>query len=545
MDKNKILMRGVIERAEGEESLRLSVSSETPCKNYVHTNNGGIYANVILEHSESAIEGAWIKDGIVLRDNHGGEVVARGIDCHIADAKLVCDGIVWGAGDRAQTIKADVESGVIRDLSIEADYSVDDVEEADDDLYIIRRWTPLAAAFVAIPADPTVGINREFIAEDVKTQEESSPEAKCERAKPMINENKEGDALADAVPVVQSVVDNSAEITREEHEQFSILRAIRSIVERDPSIAKLEHKVSDKLARKMGRPARGLYMPLERSFTTAAGNGAGLVETRHLGNDFISVLRDKMVLDKLGVSYLTGLHGNCAIPKQTGAMAAYWVAEGSAPTASNPVIGQVSLAPHTVGAYCDITRTLMLQASPDADAIVQNDIFSALALAIQDAALNGTGANGQPTGILNTTGVTTASIATDGAPTYAELVGFAGDIDEWFINGGKWLINNKSFSTLRGTKRFATSGGDRTMADIVDGQKYVADEPAYTSAQLAEGSAIFGKWENVVIAMWGALDLTVDPYSLSTSGGLRIVGLQDVDVAVRHPEAFVITNKLA
>jgi hypothetical protein len=38
--------------------------------------------------------------------------------------------------------------------------------------------------------------------------------------------------------------------------------------------------------------------------------------------------------------------------------------------------------------------------------------------------------------------------------------------------------------------------------------------------------------------MYGGLDITVDPYALSTSGGVRIVALQNVDVAVRHAVSF-------
>jgi hypothetical protein len=38
--------------------------------------------------------------------------------------------------------------------------------------------------------------------------------------------------------------------------------------------------------------------------------------------------------------------------------------------------------------------------------------------------------------------------------------------------------------------------------------------------------------------MYGGLDITVDAYSLSQSGGVRIVALQTVDTAVRHAVSF-------
>ena len=45
----------------------------------------------------------------------------------------------------------------------------------------------------------------------------------------------------------------------------------------------------------------------------------------------------------------------------------------------------------------------------------------------------------------------------------------------------------------------------------------------------------------MMICGWGeSLTLTVDPYSFSMSGGVRVVVMKDVDILVRHPEAFAV-----
>jgi hypothetical protein len=49
---------------------------------------------------------------------------------------------------------------------------------------------------------------------------------------------------------------------------------------------------------------------------------------------------------------------------------------------------------------------------------------------------------------------------------------------------------------------------------------------------------LFGNWADLMIGMWGSLDLMVDPYTGSTAGTVRVVALQDVDVAVRNLESF-------
>jgi len=40
-------------------------------------------------------------------------------------------------------------------------------------------------------------------------------------------------------------------------------------------------------------------------------------------------------------------------------------------------------------------------------------------------------------------------------------------------------------------------------------------------------AAIFGNWQDLLISLWGGLDLTVDPYTGGTAGTVRVVGLQE------------------
>ena len=49
---------------------------------------------------------------------------------------------------------------------------------------------------------------------------------------------------------------------------------------------------------------------------------------------------------------------------------------------------------------------------------------------------------------------------------------------------------------------------------------------------------IFGNFADLMIGMFGGLDVLVDPYSGSTTGATRISMFQDIDVAVRHAESF-------
>ena len=52
----------------------------------------------------------------------------------------------------------------------------------------------------------------------------------------------------------------------------------------------------------------------------------------------------------------------------------------------------------------------------------------------------------------------------------------------------------------------------------------------------------YGAWSQLLISMWGGLDLLVDPYSLGTQGGIRVNALQSVDTNLRHPESFALMS---
>lgn len=292
---------------------------------------------------------------------------------------------------------------------------------------------------------------------------------------------------------------------------------------------------------------------LQRDLSVGTATAGGhLVATDLLGGSFIDLLRNAMVLDRMGMTMLTDLNGNVAIPRQTGASTAYWVAEAGAPTEGQQAVDQVTLSPKTLGAYTDYGRRLLLQSSIDVELFVRADLAAIIGLAIQAAVINGSGASNQPTGILNTSGIGSVAGGTHGAaPTYAHMVDLESAVANANAATGRlaYLTNTKVRGKLRKTEEFATTNGRPvwTSAGGVDGN--VLGYPAVVTnsvpSTLTKGNAsgvasaiIFGNWADLLLGMWGGLDLMVDPYALATSGGRRLIALQDIDIAVRHPESF-------
>lgn len=337
-----------------------------------------------------------------------------------------------------------------------------------------------------------------------------------------------------------------------EVQQYSLVRAIWASVQNDWRGAELEREASAAVARQLRREPQGFFVPADwaqRDLLVGTSTAGGhTVATELLAQSFIDLLRNSMVVRAAGATILSGLAGNIAIPRQTGGATAYWVAENGAPTESQPAFDQVTMSPKTVGAFTDISRRLLMQSSLDVEGFVRADLATVLALAIDLASLHGTGSSNQPTGIAATSGIGSVAGGTNGlAPAWSHLVSLETEvaIDNADINRLAYVTNAKVRGKLKQVEKASNTG----LFLWADGAQPINGYPAYISNQvssaLTKGSSsgvcsaiFFGNWADLIIGLWGGLDILVDPYTGSTAGTVRVVALQDVDLAVRHPESF-------
>lgn len=364
--------------------------------------------------------------------------------------------------------------------------------------------------------------------------------------------------------------DPSIGMSNEEVRQYSLVRAIRAAANQNWRGAELEREASEAVAERMGREPRGFFVPhdwlsseesgmsarqadrlRERRDLLAGTDSAGgyTVDTVLLASSFIELLRNRMVVRRAGATVLSGLVGDVSIPKQTGGATAYWVDENGALTESQQTFGQVPLTPHTLGAYTEISRRLMKQSSLDIEAFVRNDLALTLALAIDKAALHGTGAGNQPLGVAGTTGVNAVVGGTNGGEIdWARLVALETEVavDNADVGRLAYIVNARTRGKLKTTLKASGTG----IYLWGEGGEPLNGYPAYVTNQvrsdLTKGTgsnlsaAFFGNWGDLLLGMWGTLDLLVNPYSLDTTGAVRVTAFQDVDVAVRRPESFAV-----
>ena len=372
------------------------------------------------------------------------------------------------------------------------------------------------------------------------------------------------DKIADSkrTPVTEGAAD--LPMTDKEKGEYSVVRAIRATVTGNWKDAGFERECSEAIAKRTGKDTAGFFMPLNiRNASDSAyavgtagqgTTGGTLVATNLLASEFIEVLRNKARVVQLGARMLTGLVGNVDIPRQTSQTPVYWVSEGADVTEGEAAFDKISLSPKTIGARSQITRNMMMQSTPDIEMIVRNDLATVLALGIDLAAISGTGTSGQPTGILNTSGIGSVVGGTNGAAITLDHI-IALETSVTSNNAPEdnlaYLTNAKAIGALKTLK---STTGQYLWTNSPNGQRsgtpgeingYTVARSNQVSSTGTKGTGtnlstvLFGNWSELLIGEWGVLEILPNPYGAGyNSGSIDIRALQSVDMAVRHAKSF-------
>jgi HK97 family phage major capsid protein len=345
--------------------------------------------------------------------------------------------------------------------------------------------------------------------------------------------------------------DSNIGLTQKEVRSFSLMKAIRAMSNptdrRAQEAATFEFEAAAEAARRDGVEPQGLYIPADvrRSWKMSkrdlnTTDDSAIIAEDFRGGDFIDVLRNASSVMQAGATMLSGLQGDVKIPKKTAASSAGWIAnEGGAAAESEPTLGQVTMSPKTLGAFTDITRLMMMQSSLDIEALIRNDLSTALALAIDLGALAGSGSSGQPTGIKNVNGINAPTAFAAANPTFAEIVAMETAVaeDNALMGNLAYILPAGMYGALKTATKDAGSG-----QFVVEPGNTINGYRAIVSNQVTAGDLYFGNFSDLLVGMYGGLDITVDPFTNSTSGTVRIVALQTMDVAVRHAVSFAFNN---
>jgi len=366
--------------------------------------------------------------------------------------------------------------------------------------------------------------------------------------------------------------------------EFRLLAALDGLVNRNQKLAGLEaemHKEGQKEMRSIGLETKGdLTLPswlingggsmqqrdydrysdhrgLERrdylaETTTAGGH---LIETT-VGK-LIPVLQPKLQVEAMGATMLTGLTGNLDLPRNNAYGSATWEGETDDAAETQGTFDKVSLSPERLAAFSQVSRQAILQAkNVDLENFTRRDLNNAVKRALDLAAINGSGSNDQPTGILNTASINSVTIGTDGGPLDWDLiVEFAALISEDNADFGTlgFLTTPRVAAHLKKIKRDIAGNGFIWEGPIGNGMidGYMARVSTQMPSTLSKGSSgsilhamLFANWQELIIAQWGGIDLVVDPYTLAKKGMVEMTVNSYWDIALMHLASFCECNEI-
>ena len=259
---------------------------------------------------------------------------------------------------------------------------------------------------------------------------------------------------------------------------------------------------------------------------------------------YIEALRNAMLGARLGVRYIPGMQGNARIVKG-GGVTASWLAEEGAATKVKDSFSTVDMTPHRLQILGGYTYDLLKQSALPVEQILWDELIRAHAQALDAAIFNGTGADGQPLGILANTGIGSVAGGANGAAlSWANIVALESTVGA--ANGlfGRlaYVTNSKVAGHMKSTPQ--VSGYPRYLMEDGRTNGFAVEVTNAIPSNLEKGTGtalsamIFGNFEEVLVPQWGGLDMIVDPLSQKGKGVVELCAIAYHDVCVRRPACF-------
>jgi len=591
---------------EETRTVEVGVSSEEPVKRE--------FGMEVIDHSRESMNLDFLNSGrapLLLDHDMERQIgVVESVELD-EDARRLRAKVRFGRGEMASEVFNDVTDGIRQNISV--GYRVDGrIEREGDDEETYRvSTTPMEISIVSIPADQSnlVGVGRssseplhatpvsderndkmsEIDLDAVRAEAAKAAQKNAKEIMTLARKHNKADLGEESIGNGLSVdefrgvlleaigdkpLDTPAHVVDapvKEQRQYSIGKMIRAQATGDWSDAGFEREMHDEIRNATGKASRGFYVPDFAFRAGALSTGAtgavatenvtdNFVPTVHRGDMFIEALRAKQVMSALGVTYMGGLTNRIKMPKiATGATAGF-VEELGNVTDQSQTDGSVDLQPRTLGAYVDISRLLMKESVPAIDQIVQDDLLRSVADRIEYHAINGSGSSGQPTGLLNASGVGDVDISagTDvAALTWADLTDLVKTVEDanGIVNAQTlgWLSNPKVKAKMANTVKVASTDSIMLLNDPWNAiYGYAAEFTTNVPSDLDPGDGgsdasalIFGDFSQLLVGLFGAPDIMVDETTGSLAGTTRIIIHQDVDVAVRNGESFAKTDEVS
>ena len=323
-------------------------------------------------------------------------------------------------------------------------------------------------------------------------------------------------------------ITNNSNIRKTMNKEFRLIKAIRDVANNRSldDVTKAVANAGAEEMRKSGLSFGGqIQLPLESRTITVASEHDDVIETEF--TNILEPLRAKNVLVEAGAKYLTNLVGDVQVPIMS-ATNVGWAGEVAEAASGDPAFTHVTLQPKRLTAYIDLSKQFIAQDSLAAEQLIREDLVKAINNKLEATILgNESGTTTQPQGMFDAISATSVS-------AFSGICALEADIEDANVNGDcVYVMSNKAKAALRAMAKSAKSTELVYENGEVDGVK------ALNTSHISDKKYLYGDFSNLAIGQWGAIDLTIDPYTLARSGQIRLVVNAYFDAKILRPTAFV------
>lgn len=316
-------------------------------------------------------------------------------------------------------------------------------------------------------------------------------------------------------------------LTRKEVDGFLFGELIQAAATDDLPRLRRYRGYSDAVAASAGRQTTtgwSFFIPgdvLTRDLTAANAPGGGFLTSTDVS--FGSGLYGASLLGSLPMR-VQPMSANAALAV-TSSVATQWLStEGTQATQADPTFGQRAMTPKTVAAAVFIGRTLSIQTDTR---FIEQELGAKLGEAVATALISGSGAAGEPTGLLTLAGTTSTAGASLAWAGVRSLISAA----EGYTAGGLVFVAGVTAASLLRSREKATGSGMILADGKIDGIPLIVSRCAPADA------LILAPWPLVVMATWGALEVTITPLASPgafQSGKIGVRLMWSVDFVPMH-----------
>jgi HK97 family phage major capsid protein len=353
------------------------------------------------------------------------------------------------------------------------------------------------------------------------------------------------EAIGKEQPVKMKVGDNKQ---KSAEKRFNLLTAIKNRAE-GRAMTEVEKQVID--AGKAEMRASGINAEGDIVLGTEGEGRAINVGTATEGQEVVTTekdnilapLRDALVTVKAGATYLTGLTGNFDIPAYAGSTAA-WKGETAAAGDGEGAFSDISFSPLRITAYVDISKLFLNQDSVSAEALLKQDIVDAVADRLESTIFSEDAA---------VAGVSPAGLFAGGDPSINGAAAWANVVaQETALGNANALRGNPSYimgASARGIYKI-TEKASGTGLFLMGESNTMNGYPVHVTNHMVSGlqtaadeyGVAFANWSDLIVAQWGGVDLTVDPYTKAADGQVRLVVNAYFDAKFRRAASISLAS---